>query len=274
MVYLRYGDIKFKWEVMKSEKIVFKNASGQELSARLDMPDSGIFTYALFSHCFTCGKDFTPVTRLVTKLSELGIATFRFDFTGIGSSEGDFADTNFTTNISDIISAAEYMKKNLSAPEIMIGHSWGGTASLAVAEKLPYVKSVVTIASPFDVKSVFNQIGKESLAEIREKGEAKVKLPSRPTRFKKQFIDDVEKYDITENIRNLEKALLVMHSPVDETVPIEQSRKIFETALHPKSFVSLDRADHLLMENPEDANYAARIIAAWVSKYDSTDLDD
>lgn len=251
---------------MVAEKITFKGSTGEDLAAKLDSPDSNIKAYALFAHCFTCGKDLSTINRIAKELNNKGIALFRFDFTGLGLSNGDFANTNFSSNVDDLICAANYMRDNLKAPDIMIGHSLGGTATLVAARKVPEVQAVATIGAPFDTVNVLKQF-KNSLDKIDQDGEAEVSLAGRPFKIKKQFIEDAKSQNIENSVKNLKKPLLIMHSPIDETVSIEHARKMYDAAKHPKSYISLDNADHLLMKNSRDGKYVAGILSAWSSRY-------
>ena len=254
------------------QKISFDGAQGHQLAARLDAPEGEIKAYALFAHCFTCTKDIFAASRIATALNALGIAVLRFDFTGLGASEGDFANTNFTSNVQDLIKAADYMRENLEAPSILIGHSLGGAAVLVAAHDIPELKAVATLAAPADAAHVAHHFD-DAREEILEKGEAEVCLVGRPFRIQKQFIEDIESQSMDDAIATLKKPLLVMHAPLDETVGIENAEHIFKTARHPKSFVTLDNADHLLSKR-EDAAYAARVIAAWASRYVGYKLTD
>lgn len=251
---------------MPAQKITFTGSQGFELAAKLDTPDGEPKAYALFAHCFTCGKDLNAINRIARALNEDGIALFRFDFTGLGLSNGDFANTNFSSNVQDLIAAADYMREHLAAPSMMMGHSLGGAATLVAAHSVPEVKAVTTIGAPFDSVNVLKQF-KNDLDEIEANGEAEVKLAGRPFKMKKQFIEDARSQNVEEHIRNLKKPLMVMHSPIDDTVDIDHARRIYEAARHPKSFVSLDKADHLLLKNASDGIFAARIISAWASQY-------
>lgn len=250
---------------MKAERQEFAGADGQKLAARLDAPDGAIQAYALFAHCFTCGKDVFAASRIAQALTEHGIAVLRFDFTGLGASEGDFANTNFSSNLDDLVAAADYLRSHYAAPSLLIGHSLGGAAVLAAAERMPEVKAVVTIAAPSDPAHVTGLFS-EHLDEIADKGEAQVQLAGRPFRIKRQFIDDAAEYSLKGKIANLRRALLVMHAPGDTTVGISNAMDIFVAARHPKSFISLDSADHLLTQRG-DAVYVADLIAAWSSRY-------
>lgn len=247
------------------EKIEFKGSQGHKLAARLDRPEEDPKSYALFAHCFTCTKDIFAAGRIAKTLTEDGIAVLRFDFTGLGASEGDFANTNFTSNVQDLVKAAEYMKDNLQPPSLLIGHSLGGAAVLVAASQIPSIRAVVTLAAPADSAHVAHHFA-EAREEIMEKGEAEVQLVGRPFRIQKQFIEDIEAQSIDEAIANLKKPLLVMHAPLDSIVGIENAEHIFRHAKHPKSFVSLDDADHLLSKK-EHATYAAHVISAWASRY-------
>ena len=247
------------------KKLTFKGSSGGNLAARFDKPDGDIRAYALFAHCFTCSKDIFAASRIAKTLKERGIAVVRFDFTGLGASEGDFANTNFSSNVEDLVVAANYMRDEMQAPSIIIGHSLGGSAVLAAAEQVPEAKAVVTLGSPADVAHVAHnfQSGRD---EILANGEAEVCLAGRPFKIKKQFIDDIEGVKLAKHVSNLSKALLVMHAPLDQTVSIDNAAQIFSWAKHPKSYVSLDDADHLISRK-EDAEYVADMIATWTKKY-------
>jgi len=251
---------------MRSKTLTFPNATGQQLAAQLDLPvDGKPMAYALFAHCFTCTKNLRAVTNISRALTQEGFAVLRFDFTGLGESEGDFADTNFSSNVADLVAAADYLAETAAAPQLLIGHSLGGAAVLQAASQIPGAQAVVTIgapANPVHVKETFH----ESLETIEANGEATVQLAGRPFRIKKQFLDDLEATKMQSTIRELKRALLVMHAPLDNTVGIDNAAEIFAAAKHPKSFVTLDQADHLLMD-PADSHYAGAMIAAWVQKY-------
>ncbi len=249
----------------RSEKLTFEGATGVMLAARLDLPDGNPSGYALFAHCFTCSKDIFAASRIAEALTAHGIAVLRFDFTGLGASEGEFANTNFSSNVGDLVAAANYMRENLSAPAILIGHSLGGAAVLAAASQISEAKAVCTIGAPADPAHVAHNFG-PAISEINEKGEAEVQLAGRPFNIQKQFLDDIKGQKLEGDIAILKKALLVFHSPVDSTVGIENAATIFTAAKHPKSFVSLDDADHLLSRKA-DAIYVANVIAAWAGRY-------
>jgi len=246
-------------------RATFPGSSGDDLAARLELPDGSVRAFALFAHCFSCSKDMLAARRIASGLATAGVAVLRFDFTGLGSSEGDFANTDFSSNVEDLIRAANYLRSNYEAPVILIGHSLGGAAVLAAAERIPEAKAVVTISAPADVAHVLGQLG-GSLDLIRSEGEAEVTLAGRPFRIRRSFVEDAEMQRLEENIRTLGKALLVLHSPRDEVVGIDNASRIFLAARHPKSFISLDDADHLL-SRPQDASYAAGVIAAWAARY-------
>ncbi|MEG3617608.1 bifunctional alpha/beta hydrolase/OsmC family protein [Magnetovibrio sp. PR-2] len=248
-----------------SQKVTFSGGSGEQLAARLDLPDGPVRAYALFAHCFTCSKDLKAVSRLAGGLTRHGIAVLRFDFTGLGSSEGEFANTNFTSNIQDLIKAADWLRDNHQAPQILIGHSLGGAAVLAAAAHVPESKAVATIGAPFDPEHVTANFG-EAVCEIKEKGRAEVNLGGRPFVIEKQFLDDISAHNQKEAIAGLKRALLIFHAPRDEVVGIDNAEQIFLAAKHPKSFVSLDDADHL-MHNADDAVYVSGVIAAWADSY-------
>lgn len=250
---------------MRTKRHDIPGSHGHPLAARLDEPDGEPRAYALYAHCFTCGKDVLAARRIAQELTEHGIAVLRFDFTGIGASGGDFADTNFSTNVDDLLAAAAYLRTHFTAPQLLIGHSLGGTAVLAAAEHLPEAKAVVTIASPGH-PSFATSTFSEHLERIAEAGEAHVELAGRPFRIRQQFVDDAGAHSLRDKIAGLRKALLVMHAPGDDTVPLSQAMEIFGPAKHPKSFVSLDDADHLLTRR-EDTAYVADVIAAWSRRY-------
>ena len=250
---------------MRSERFNFPNANGEKLAAVLDLPLGRPVAYTLFAHCFTCGKDFRTAKRISEQLTTHGIAVLRFDFTGLGSSEGEFANTHFSSNVDDLVAAADHLRKAYAAPAILIGHSLGGAAVIAAAEKIPDARAVVTIAAPFDPAHVVG-LFKEHVEAIRAKGELEVALAGRPFRIKREFLEDAAQRSLRQSLATLRKALLVFHSPTDETVGIENASQIFGAARHPKSFVSLAGADHLLSK-AEDGKYVANVVAAWVGRY-------
>jgi putative redox protein len=244
----------------------FPNDSGQMLAGRLDMPPNGTpRAYALYAHCFTCGKDVRSAVNIGRALAREGIAMLRFDFTGLGESEGDFADTTFSGNVADLKAAARFLTEKYQAPKILIGHSLGGTAVLEAAHDIPSSVAVASIGAPSDPEHVAMLLG-PAREKIEEEGVATVTLVGREFRFKKSFLDDLKMRPWAANLRNMRKALLVFHSPVDKTVDISNAAQIFGAALHPKSFISLNEADHLLTRET-DSEYVGLILGAWASKY-------
>lgn len=235
-----------------------------KLSGLLETPESDVKFYALFAHCFTCGKDIAAASRISRALVRKGIAVLRFDFTGLGNSDGDFANSNFSSNIKDLIAAVDFLRTTYQAPRLLIGHSLGGAAVLNVAQQVEEAMAIVTIGAPSDAEHVAHNFALQ-VDDIEKYGKAEVNLAGRVFTIEKQFLDDIKRYD-TSRIGNLRKALLVMHSPIDSTVNISEAEKIYQAALHPKSFVSLDDADHLLT-NKRDAEYAADVISAWAGRY-------
>lgn len=251
---------------MRSKKLTFTNKEGEKISAELDLPlDERPLAYALFAHCFTCSKNLLTVKRISASLTQKGIAVFRFDFTGLGQSEGDFSETNFSSNISDLLAASTYMSRHFEAPEILIGHSLGGAAVIHSARHMPHVKALVTIAAPFEPAHVSHMF-ENQLEELRTKGEAEVSVGGRSFTLRNQFLEDISSKSTQALIPELDKALLVFHSPQDKIVAIDQAAKIYTAARHPKSFVSLDGADHLIRKK-EDAEYVGEVIASWVKRY-------
>lgn len=250
---------------MPRQKLEFEGFDGSLLSALLEYPNHTPRAYVLFAHCFSCGKDIAAASRISRALVARGLSVLRFDFTGLGNSQGDFANTNFSSNVQDIVNAASYLEKEHMGPEILVGHSLGGTAVLAAAGKIETCRAIVTIGSPFDPQNITKHFGVD-LQTIEEQGEAEVSLGGRKFKIKKQFLDDVRNADSSNVIAHLRKPLLVMHSPLDRVVSINHAEKIYVAAKHPKSFVSLDKADHLL-SNKADAEYAAAVIAQWADRY-------
>ncbi len=248
-----------------SEKLSFTGADGQELAARFDNPQGRTHAVALFAHCFTCTKDIFAASRIAAGLASRGIAVLRFDFTGLGHSEGEFANTNFSSNVDDLVAAADHLRSHSEAPKIIIGHSLGGAAVLAAAGRIPEAVAVATIGAPADPGHV-RHLFQAARPEIEAKGEAEVLLAGRSFTIKKQFLEDIEATRLEEAIGGLRKALLVFHAPRDATVGIENAGRIFAAAKHPKSFVSLDDADHLLTRR-EDATYVAEVLAGWAGRY-------
>ncbi|WP_422860297.1 alpha/beta fold hydrolase [Flagellimonas sp. S174] len=251
---------------MSLQKLTFGNKEGQQLVGRLEMPaDRHPHNYAIFAHCFTCTKNLMAVKNISKALSSNGFAVLRFDFTGLGESEGDFADTNFSGNVNDLVAAADFLAENYEAPTLIIGHSLGGAASIFAAAEIKSIKAVATVGAPSNpvhVKHLF----KSGLEEIVATGEAVVNLSGRDFKIKKQFVDDLETKSLPETAKGLRKPLLIMHSPQDDTVGIKNAEEIYTAAHHPKSFVSLDGADHLLF-NKEDSLYVGEVISGWAKRY-------
>jgi putative redox protein len=250
---------------MRTERLEFANEKGEKLAALVDLPLGKPVAFALFAHCFTCGKDNVSAKRISERLAMCGVAVLRFDFTGLGMSEGEFADTHFSSNVDDLVAAGDHLRKTYGAPAILIGHSLGGAAALAAAHRIPDARAVVTISAPSDPAHVVG-LFKDHVDKIREQGQVEVQLAGRPFRIKREFLDDVAEQRIEDCLANLRKALLVFHSPTDDIVGIENASRIFTTAKHPKSFVSLAGADHLLSKK-DDAVYVANVIAAWAERY-------
>ena len=246
-------------------KLEFDGHDGAKLAARLDLPAGEIGAFALFAHCFTCSKDIPAARHIASALSAMGIAVLRFDFTGLGGSGGDFSSTGFSSNVEDLKLAADFLRKNYEAPQLLIGHSLGGAAILSVAAEIPEARAVVTIGAPSDATHVAHNFG-EAVTDIKEQGAVEVCLAGRPFTIRREFLEDLERQSVLDRVGKLGKALLVMHAPLDDTVGIDNATDIFVAAKHPKSFVSLDKADHLL-SRAEEAAYAARVIASWASGY-------
>ena len=250
---------------MRTERLEFANAKGEKLAALIDLPLGIPNAFALFAHCFTCGKDNLAAKRISERLAICGIGVLRFDFTGLGTSEGKFADTRFSSNVDDLVAAADHLRKTYGTPAILIGHSLGGAAMLAAAHRIADARAIVTIAAPCDPAHVTG-LFKKHVDKIRELGEVEVSLAGRPFRIKREFLDDIAEQRIRDCLANLRKALLVFHSPTDDIVGIENASHIFTAAKHPKSFVSLAGADHLLSKR-DDAVYVANVITAWAERY-------
>ncbi|MEX2528896.1 MAG: alpha/beta fold hydrolase [Gemmatimonadota bacterium] len=276
---------------MSSRSVRFPGSSGVMLAARLDTPASSRLSaaastsqtseagssatpmpWALFAHCFTCGKNLKPVVNISHALNDAGFGVFRFDFTGLGESEGDFADTNFSSNVDDLVAAGRFMEEQGMAPALLVGHSLGGAAVLHAAHQLPSVKAVATIGAPADPSHILKHMrGWED--EIRSSGEATVTLGGRPFQIRAQFLDDLEASRMEEAVSTLERALMILHSPVDDTVGIENAGRLFGFARHPRSFISLDEAGHLLLD-PRDSSYVGAVIAGWAQRYVASGPDE
>ena len=251
---------------MISETLSFPGTSGDQLVARLERPDDGHWATALFAHCFTCSKDLKAVRRISRALVDEGVAVFSFDFTGLGESEGDFADTNFSSNLADLEAACRHLGTILEAPSLLLGHSLGGSAVLAVAQRLPAVKAVATIGAPSDPAHLAEKL-ERAAPELESEAVAQVSLGGRPFRIRRQLLADLRAQRLHAAITTLGRPLLIFHSPTDAIVGIEHARQIYDAAKHPKSFISLDGADHLLLQNPDDAAFIGRTLAAWMTRY-------
>lgn len=247
-------------------KIYFNNRTGQRLVGNLELPAGGDWrATALFAHCFTCTRNIKAARNISRALAEAGFAVLRFDFTGLGESEGDFADTSFSSNLDDLEDAARWLAQELAAPQLLIGHSLGGTAMLAVAERLESVRAVSTIGSPAHPEHVLKQFGND-IETIERQGSAEVQLAGRPFHIRSDFIEDARAHSMSDRLRKLRRALLILHSPVDDIVSIDNAQTIYEAALHPKSFISLDRADHLLSDNA-DSRYVGDVLSSWAHRF-------
>ncbi len=248
-----------------TQKTQFSTGSGEKLSAALELPSGEPRAFALMAHCFSCSKDIKAAREIAKALRLEGFAVLRFDFTGLGASEGEFANTNFSSNVDDLVAAADFLRDEFGAPQILIGHSLGGAASIVAAARIPEVKGVVVIGAPAEASHVFAHIG-DTREKIEQEGKAVVQLAGRPFTIKKQFLEDLAGQNVIDAAHNLDRPFLVLHAPLDNTVGLENASRLFAAAKHPKSFVSLDDADHLLSKTA-DARYAANVIAAWSLRY-------
>jgi len=251
---------------MASQPFEFEGSRGYRLAGRLERPEGATRAWALLAHCFTCGKDHVAASRMARTLAAHGIGVLRFDFAGLGASGGSFAEGSFAADVADLVAAGRAMEAAGHAPALLVGHSLGGAAVLAAAEAMPGIRAVATIAAPFDAAHVLHLIDPASLQRIEAQGEAEVLLAGRPFVVRRSFVEDLRRHHQGARIAALHRPLLVMHAPNDTTVGIDNANRIFLAARHPKSFVSLDRADHLLTARA-DADYAATVIAAWASRY-------
>jgi len=250
---------------MNHQRIEFEGALGHTLAARLDEPDGGARAFAVFAHCFTCSKDIAAASRIALRLTEHGIGVLRFDFTGLGHSDGEFANTTFTSNIGDLIAAAGWLRENRSPPSVLIGHSLGGAAVLAAAHRIDEIRAIATIGAPADPEHV-THLFDDSMQELQREGVAQVSIGGRPFTVGLGLVDDLRAQDPAVLIGSLKKALIVFHSPLDSIVGVENASQIFGWAKHPKSFISLDTADHLLSKR-EDAAFVADVLAPWAARY-------
>jgi putative redox protein len=247
------------------EKITIENKDLHLLSGILEFPAGPTLAYAIFAHCFTCNKDLNAVRNISKALKDKGFAVLTFDFTGLGSSEGDFSETNFSSNVSDLLHAARYLEEHYEAPSVMIGHSLGGTATLFAADQIPSVKAIVTIGSPADPAHVRHLLEKK-MEEIETSGSATVIVGGRPFLIKKHFLEDLQTHYLKQILKNLNKGYLIIHSPQDAVVGIENAAALYKAASHPKSFVSIDGADHLLSQK-KDSLYVGELISSWAKRY-------
>ncbi len=251
---------------MAIKKVIFRNNENQELVGRIELPtNQSPHNYAIFAHCFTCNKNLSAVKNISRALTKNGFGVLRFDFTGLGESEGDFEDTNFSGNVNDLISASDFLKDNYKAPSLIIGHSLGGAASIFAASQIESIKAIATIGAPSNPQHVQHLL-RSSIEEIKANGKAIINLSGRDFTIKKQFLDDLETKSLPEVVKHIKKALLVIHSPQDRTVSIKNAEEIYKAASHPKSFISIDGADHLLM-NKEDSKYVGNVISNWAKRY-------
>ncbi|MCB9745771.1 MAG: OsmC family protein [Alphaproteobacteria bacterium] len=255
------------------ERITFPGALGAPLAGTLQHPVGEPRAVALFAHCFTCSKDLRAVRRIADALATRGFAVLRFDFTGLGESEGEFADTTYSSNVEDLVAAAAWLRGHVGAPSLLIGHSLGGAAVLSAAPQIPECLAVATIGAPSDPAHVTHLFDEEATARIQEQGEAVVRIAGRSFRVKRDFLDDVHQRCLTQGLGGLKRALLILHSPQDNTVGVDHARRLYVSARHPKSFISLDGADHLLT-NPADARYVGEVVAAWADRYLPDDRED
>jgi uncharacterized OsmC-like protein/alpha/beta superfamily hydrolase len=249
----------------QTERLEFPGAQGERLAAQLEHPSGQTTSFALFAHCFTCSKDFKAIRRISRVLAERGIAVLRFDFTGLGESEGDFADTNFSSNIEDVVAAADFLRDRYEAPQLLVGHSLGGTAALVAASRIEEVRAVATIAAPSDTDHL-RELLIEKAPAVQQGETAEIHLAGRALRIKRQLLDDLAEHSVRDAIADLRRPLLLFHSPLDNIVPVDHARRIFQAAKHPKSFISLDNADHLL-RSEDDSKYVAHVLATWAERY-------
>ncbi|HGG60563.1 MAG TPA: alpha/beta fold hydrolase [Gammaproteobacteria bacterium] len=251
-------------KIQKAE-VAFPNGRGEQLAGTIDRPTGRISGWALYAHCFTCSRQIITARRVCQALARRGLAVLRFDFTGLGDSEGDFADTNFSTNVGDVIAAAEFLAREHQPPSLLMGHSLGGAAALAAAPSIDSIKAVATINAPAD-PSHLNYVFESRRKQLENAGQAEVEVAGRRFLFKKQFLDDLQGHALENKIHKLGSPLLILHTPNDAVVNVDEARKIFQAARHPKSYISLVAEDHLLT-GPDDADYAAGLIQAWASRF-------
>lgn len=250
---------------MSSKNISFQNKTGQTLAAKLELPDGDVKNYAIFAHCFTCNKNLSAVRNISKALNKYNIAVLRFDFTGLGQSEGHFKETNFSSNVDDLISASNFLEENYKVPSLLIGHSLGGAAVIFASEQLKNIQAIATIGAPSSAEHV-SHLFESSISEIKNKGTANINIGGRPFTIEKHFLKDIQNKNTKEILNKTDKALLALHSPQDAIVGIKNAADIYKFAKHPKSFISLDKADHLLT-NKEDSIYVGNVIATWANRY-------
>lgn len=250
---------------LPSTRITFDGPLGQ-LAGVLETPDGEPRAFALFAHCFTCSKDFKAAVRIARALCQRGFSVLRFDFTGLGDSEGDFATTTFSSNLDDLTAAASYLEAHQQAPSLLVGHSLGGAAVLAAAARMPSARAVATIASPAGTENLQAKLVRKA-PELAKGADSEVDIAGRRIRIGPQMIEDLREHNIRDHVRNLGRAFMIFHSPIDNVVDIDQAGVLFKAARHPKSFVSLDQADHLLLRDPRDAAYVGEVLASWASRY-------
>ena len=250
----------------QSKNLYFENEQGLKLAATLELPKHNKpKAYAIFAHCFGCNKDMLATSRISRALTEEGFAVLRFDFTGLGSSHGNFEETNFSTNVSDIVSAAKFLRDQYQAPTLLIGHSLGGAAVIAASNQIPEIKAIATIGTP-SYPSHVNKHFHEHIEKLDKNDSVTIKIAEKELKITKQFLEDIEKHNLEEILKNSNCSIIIFHSPIDKIVNIDQASKLYKAAKHPKSFVSLDKADHML-SNPEDAKFVSKIIAIWANRY-------
>jgi len=245
-----------------TKRVEFTNQTGHVLSARLDLPEGGKVGYAIFAHCFTCSKDLKPIRRIGERLASKGIAVLRFDFTGLGESEGEFAETDFSSNVEDLVSAADYLRERYEAPKLLIGHSLGGTAVLVAATRIEEVEAVATIAAPSDTEHLRGVLAQHA-PELEHRETAEVFFGGHRVKIHRDLLEDLSEQNIHEKLARFRKPLMIFHSPTDNVVDVEHARRLFEAAMHPKNFISLDGADHLLLNDPKHADFVGLTIANW-----------
>ncbi len=251
---------------IKTERVEFINRMGHRLAARLDVPNGEVTAYAIFAHCFTCSKDLKPIRQIGNQLAGEGIAVLRFDFTGLGDSEGEFSETDFTSNVEDLVTAADYLRDHFSPPQLLIGHSLGGTAVLVAGARIPEVRAVATIAAPSDTEHLRDILVKHA-PELRNQETAEIFFGGQRVKIHRNLLTDLSEQNIHENLKSFSKPLFIFHSPIDNVVGIEHASRLFQAAEHPKNFVSLDGADHLLLNNRGDAEFVGMTIANWSRRY-------